>query len=82
MEPKIPLGGGNLPAILVTGTLMFLFYGVGWSISGTIFLFAFLIVGYDSFFRIVILLSWEAYARVMVAEEKDGKQNASDKGNK
>ena len=110
MEPKIPLGGGNLPAILVTGTLMFLFYGVGWSIPGTIFLFAFLIVGYDSLFPIialslwalfycfhhfndgtvifalvfwiVILLSWEAYARVMVAEEKDGKQNASDKENK
>ena len=110
MEPKIPLGGGNLPAILVTGTLMFLFYGVGWSIPGTIFLFAFLIAGCNSLFPIIaafigfgwfmlahayestvfyvlvfwiiILLLFEFAARMMIAEEKDGKQNASDKGNK
>ncbi len=104
MRHDIPMGGGNLPAILVTGTLMFLFYGIGWSIPGTIFLFAFLIVGYDSLFPIialslwalfycfhhfndgavifalvfwiVILLSWEACARVLIAEEKNGNSSS------
>ncbi len=110
MRHDIPMGGGNLPAILVTGILMFLFYGIGWSIMGTIFLIIFLIAGCNSLFPIIaafigfgwfmlahayestvfcvlvfwiiILLLFEFAARMMIAEEKDGKQNACDKGNK
>lgn len=49
-EEDIPLGGGNIGAILVSGSLMFLFYEVGWSIMGTIFLVLFLIAGWKSLF--------------------------------
>ena len=53
MRHDIPMGGGNLPGILVTGILMFLFYGIGWSIMGTIFLVLFLIAGWKSLFPII-----------------------------
>jgi hypothetical protein len=49
----VPLGGGNIGAILVSGSLMFLFYEVGWSIMGTIFLVLFLIAGWKSLFPII-----------------------------
>lgn len=52
-EENIPLGGGNTGAILVSGSLMFLFYEVGWSIMGTIFLVLFLIAGWKSLFPII-----------------------------
>lgn len=52
-EENIPLGGGNTGAILVSGSLMFLFYEVGWSILGTIFLVLFLIAGWKSLFPII-----------------------------
>ena len=52
-EEDIPLGGGNIGAILVSGSLMFLFYEVGWSIMGTIFLVLFLIAGWKSLFPII-----------------------------
>ena len=109
-EEDIPLGGGNICAILISGFLMFLFYEVGWPVMGTIFLFIFLVAGSRSLFPIIaafigfgwfmlahayestvfcvlvfwiiILLLFEFAARMMIAEEKDGKQNASDKENK
>ena len=49
----VPLGGWNIGAILVSGSLMFLFYEVGWSILGTIFLVLFLIAGWKSLFPII-----------------------------
>ena len=52
-EEDVPLGGGNTGAILVSGSLMFLFYEVGWSILGTIFLVLFLIAGWKSLFPII-----------------------------
>ena len=52
-EEDIPLGGGNTGAILFSGSLMFLFYEVGWSIMGTIFLFIFLAVGIKSLFPVI-----------------------------
>ena len=52
-EEDIPLGGGNIGAILVSGSLMFLFFEVGWSIMGTIFLVLFLIAGWKSLFPII-----------------------------
>ncbi len=52
-EEDIPLGGGNTGAILVSGSLMFLFYEVGWSIMGTIFLIIFLVAGWKSLFPII-----------------------------
>ena len=53
MKHVLPMGGGNLSAILLTSSLMFLSYTIGWSIPGTIFLIAFLIVGYDSLFPFI-----------------------------
>jgi hypothetical protein len=44
------MGGGNLYAILFFGILMFVFYLCGWSVLGTVFLFLFLLAGYDSLF--------------------------------
>ena len=52
-EEDVPLGGGNIWAILTSGTLMFLFYEVGWSILGTVFLFLFLVSGSKSLFPII-----------------------------
>lgn len=52
-EENIPLGGGNTGAILVSGSLMFLFYEIGWSILGTISLVLFLIAGWKSLFPII-----------------------------
>ena len=52
-EEDIPLGGGNAGLILFAGSLMFLFYEVGWSIMGTIFLFIFLAAGIKSLFPII-----------------------------
>ena len=52
-EDDIPLGGGSAGAILISGGLMFLFYEVGWTIMGTIFLVLFLIAGWKSLFPII-----------------------------
>ena len=52
-EEDIPLGGGNAGLILFAGSLMFLFYEVGWSIMGTIFLVLFLIAGWKSLFPLI-----------------------------
>ena len=54
-DKYIPLGGGNGWAILITGGLMFLFYEVGWSVMGTIFLVLFLIAGFNSLFPIIAI---------------------------
>ena len=49
-EEDVPLGGGNIGAILTSGTLMFLFYTLGWGYMGTFTLFVFIIVGIKSLF--------------------------------
>ena len=49
----IPLGGGNIWAILISGILMFLFYTFGWGYIGTFALFVFLVVGFQSLFPII-----------------------------
>ena len=49
----IPLGGGNIWAILISGILMFLFYALGWGYMGTFALFVFLVVGFQSLFPII-----------------------------
>ena len=65
-EENIPLGGGNTGAIITAGSLMFLFYELGWSTMGTIFLVLFLIAGWKSLFPIIaafIGLAQVVYAR-------------------
>ena len=52
-EEDVPLGGGNIWAILISGILMFLFYAFGWGYMGTFALFVFLIVGFHSLFPII-----------------------------
>ena len=52
-EEDIPLGGGNIWAILISGILMFLFYTFGWGYMGTFALFVFLVVGFQSLFPII-----------------------------
>ena len=52
-EDCIQLGGGNVWAILISGSLMFLFYALGWGYIGTFALFIFLIVGINSLFPII-----------------------------
>ena len=52
-EEDVPLGGGNVWAILISGILMFLFYTLGWGYMGTFALFVFLIVGIKSLFPII-----------------------------
>ncbi len=49
----IPLGGGNIRAILISGILMFLFYALGWGYMGTFALLVFLVVGFQSLFPII-----------------------------
>ena len=49
----IPLGGGNIWAILISGILMFLFYALGWGYMGTFALIVFLVVGFQSLFPII-----------------------------
>jgi uncharacterized membrane protein len=56
------MGGGNLSAILATGSLMFLSFTIGWSIPGTIFLIAFLMVGFNSLFPFIAGFIWLAIA--------------------
>ncbi len=58
MNQGMPMGGGNLKAILATGSLMFLFYTIGWSIMGTICLIAFLVVGFNSLFPSIAFFLW------------------------
>ena len=58
MNQGMLMGGGNLKAILASGSLMFLFYTIGWSIMGTICLIAFLIVGFNSLFPCIALFLW------------------------
>ena len=52
-EEDIPLGGGNICAILISGFLMFLFYELGWRYMGTFFLVLFLIAGWKSLFPVI-----------------------------
>ena len=52
-EEDVPLGGGNVWAILISGILMFLFYTLGWGYMGTFALFVFIIVGIKSLFPII-----------------------------
>jgi len=69
-EEDIPLGGGNTGAILVSGSLMFLFYEVGWSTMGTIFLFIFLAVGIKSLFPIIA--AFIGFAQFVYVHEYEG----------
>lgn len=62
MKHVLPMGGGNLSAILATGSLMFLFYTIGWSIPGTIFLITFIMVGFNSLFPFIAGFIWLAIA--------------------
>ena len=67
---SIPLGGGNIWAILISGVLMFLFYLCGWSVVGTIFLILFLIAGFNSLFPLIA--AFLALARLCVVHSVDG----------
>ena len=52
-EEDVPLGGGNVWAILISGILMFLFYTLGWGYMGTFALFVFVLIGIKSLFPII-----------------------------
>ena len=52
-EEDVPLGGGNVWAILISGILMFLFYTLGWGYMGTFALFVFVFIGIKSLFPII-----------------------------
>lgn len=69
-EDDIPLGGGNIWAILITGILMFVFYLCGWSALGTGFLVLFLIAGFHSLFPLIA--AFIAFARLCVVLSVDG----------
>ena len=67
---SIPLGGGNIWAILISGVLMFLFYLCGWSVMGTVFLILFFIAGFSSLFPLIA--AFLALARLCVVHSIDG----------
>ncbi len=69
-EEDVPLGGGNIWAILTSGTLMFLFYGLGWRYMGTFFLVIFLIAGWKSLFPIIA--AFIGFGRLCVGLSVDG----------
>ena len=69
-DEYIPLGGGNIWGILISGVLMFVFYLCGWSVMGTIFLILFLIVGFNSLFPLIA--AFLALARLCVVHSVDG----------
>ena len=70
MNHDLPMGGGNIWAILISGALMFVFFLCGWSVMGTIFLILFLIVGFYSLFPIIA--AFLALARLCVVHAVDG----------
>jgi len=69
-EDDIPLGGGNIWPILISGILMFVFYLCGWSALGTGFLILFLLAGFRSLFPVIA--AFVALARLCVVLSIDG----------
>ena len=69
-EDDVPLGGGNIWAILISGILMFVFYLCGWSALGTGFLILFLLAGFHSLFPLIA--AFIALARLCVVLSIDG----------